>query len=80
MWTVKYDSETLRVDADLFKYGKKPSVFENTRLHVFGSISSRLYFCTLFKFGPLAEGARLEGTTCPVTVLPAQYYLRKCGK
>ena len=36
MWTVKYDSKTLRVDADFFKYAEKISVFENTRLRVDG--------------------------------------------
>ena len=34
VWMVKYDSKTLRVDADFFKYEGKISVFENTRLRM----------------------------------------------
>ena len=34
VWMVEYDSKTLRVDADFFKYKGKISVFENTRLRM----------------------------------------------
>ena len=35
VWTVKYDSKTLRVDAGLFlNMEEKISVFENTRIRV----------------------------------------------
>ena len=34
VWMVKYDSKTLRVDADFLNTEEKISVFENTRLRV----------------------------------------------
>ena len=34
VWTGKYDSNTLGVEADIFTGGKKISVFKNTRIRV----------------------------------------------
>ena len=67
VWMVKYDSKTLRVDADFFKYGEKISVFKNTRLRVDGQIRFKNATCGRrfsFKYGGKYLRLRKYPATC----------------